>query len=238
MDKIDKKEKLFTFQNFAIILSLMAFIYLIAFFFWNMYEQTLRNQYYHPYIKINDSNYIRMKSTKYLDKNTSISIKKTDIEYEYVFKSDYGSSTIKTFDPRFYFYENESFSALGYPSYDFRGMEFTILFKDGKKINYIVVPNEKILDEIEEITNNLKEESIVDLDSVLKKNNYISINNNIISIKKGKISFDIMYDDIIKVGESSNYYYIHTLLVDNLEKIYVTPKNEAHNLIELINIKR
>jgi hypothetical protein len=39
MNKLNKKEKLFTFQNFAIILLLMAIIYLIAFYFWNMYEE-------------------------------------------------------------------------------------------------------------------------------------------------------------------------------------------------------
>ncbi|MGM0640053.1 MAG: hypothetical protein ACQESN_01335 [Thermotogota bacterium] len=238
MDKIDKKEKLFTFQNFAIILSLMAFIYLIAFFLWNTYEQTLRNQYYHPYIKINDSNYIRLKSTEYEDKNTSISIEKTNLEYRYIFKSDKGQTTIKTFDPRFYFYENQYFSALGYPSYDFRGMEFSILFKDGEEIKYVVVPNEKILDEIEEITNNLLNQNIILINKVLKENNYVENKDNIISIKKGNISFNIEKKEIKKITSSDNYDYFYTLLVDGFEKIYIVPKNEKHNLIELIIIKK
>ncbi|SDC05716.1 hypothetical protein [Geotoga petraea] len=236
MNKLNKKEKLFTFQNFAIILLLMAIIYLIAFYFWNMYEETLRNQYYHPYIKINDSNYIRLKSSKYFDKNTSISINKTDIEYEYIFNSDYGTSKIKTFDPRFYFYENNSFSALGYPSYDFRGMEFTILFKNGEKIKYVVVPNEKILDEIEEITNNFVNELPVELSYLLNNNKYVSLDQDIISIKKGEISFDIYKNKIVNISQSDNYFYLHTLFVKDLEKIYIIPKNEEHNLIELINI--
>lgn len=238
MDKIDKKEKLFTFQNFAIILSLMAFIYLIAFFLWNMYETTLRNQYYHPYIKINDSNYIRLKSSEYEDKNSSISIRKGDLEYQYFFKSDKGETTIKTFDPRFYFYENQNFSALGYPSYDFRGMEYSILFKEGEELKYIVVPNEKILDEIEEITNNLLAQNTILIDTVLEKNNYVENQDGKISIKKGKVSFEMEKEEIIKTTSSVNYDYIYTLLVNGFEKIYIVPKNEDHNLIELITIKK
>lgn len=238
MHKIDKEERLFTFKNFAIILSLMAFIYLIAFFLWNMYEQTLRNRYYHPYIKINDSNYIRLKNSKYIDKNTSISIKKGKLEYEYIFESDYGETTIKTFDPRFYFYENNKFAALGYPSYDFRGMEFSILFNDGKEIRYVVVPNEKILDEIGEITDNFINPKTSDLKSILQNNKYVQKDNSIIKINKGKVSFDIDEDKITKITNSENYIYIYTWLVDNLEKIYLVPKNEKHNLIELILIKK
>ncbi len=238
MDKIDKKEKLFTFQNFAIILSLMAFIYLIAFFLWDMYEQTLRNQFYHPYIKINDSNYIRLKSNEYEDKNSSISVEKGNLEYHYIFKSDKGETLIKTFDPRFYFYENQNFSALGYPSYDFRGMEFSILFKDGEEIKYVVVPNEKILDEIEEITNNLLNQSLITIDSILEENDYVDNKEEMINIKKGNISFDLENEKILKVTSSKNYNYIYTLLVSGFEKIYIVPKNKEHNLIELIIIKK
>ncbi|UYP00004.1 hypothetical protein OF820_13275 [Oceanotoga sp. DSM 15011] len=230
MAKLTKTERHNAFKNFSIILGLMAVIYLIAFFLWGIYEEGLKFKFYYPYIKIKDNSFKSIKNFPYKSKNTSIKIDETEFSNIYDINTKFGNSEIRSFDNRFFFFENEKLSIIAYPSYEFRGLEYQIFKDDGKQIKLIVVPNESTIDNIFDFLNNIEDVKRIEN---IDKYDFIKIDEGKMIINSYKRTFILPSKDIKTMVESDEFIYLLSNDLKDLNKIYIINK-ENHIIKELI----
>ncbi|BBE31877.1 hypothetical protein OSSY52_20180 [Tepiditoga spiralis] len=217
---ISKEEKENTIKNFLSILGIMAVIYLLSFFAWQRYELHLKNKIHYPYVQLRDSGYTTVKYYPYKFKNTSIEINLTNKINIYNISTKYGNGEIKTFDSRYFIFENSNFSIIAYPSYEYRGLEYKA-FSKKKVLNFIIIPTEEKLNNIFEILETLIKD---------KKNELIKGENNlIITGKTACIKYEdetyTIPEEVLKVFKSKNYYYFY-VLENKFNKVYIANKTQ------------
>ena len=217
---ITKEEKENTIKNFLIILGIMAIVYLLSFFAWQRYELHLKNKIHYPYVQLRDSGYTTVKYYPYKFKHTSIKITLTDKLNIYKLSTKYGNGELKTFDSRYFVFENDEFSVISYPSYEYRGLEYKVFSKKGI-FNFVVIPTEDKLHNISEILKTLITDKKIEVTK--------SENNLILTGKTANIKYeDEVYtipEKFSNVFQSKNYYYFY-ISEKIFKKVYIANKTQ------------
>ena len=104
----------------------------------------------------------------YNAKDTNIIINKTDFSNIYSVETPYGTFSVQTFDNRFFFFENSQTAVISYPSYDFRGLEYSVINNEGDFFRFVIVPSEEVIPDIFDFIENLYEIKILETSELAK----------------------------------------------------------------------
>lgn len=232
--KETQKEEFGSWKNLLIIIIAMALIYAVALLLWNMYSGYLENKHYYPYIKMKDSGYKKVTKYPYNPKNTNMIINKTDFSNIYSVETPYGTFSVQTFDNRFFFFENSHTAVISYPSYDFRGLEYSVINNEGDFFRFVIVPSEEVIPDIFDFIENLYEIKILET-SELAKYEFLSENEEAYIVKTRYEELVLPKKLIEKVGESDKFVYLVSKKYGLFNKIYYIEKDTS-KLRELIII--
>jgi len=232
--KETEKEEFGSWKNLLIIIIAMGLIYAVALLLWNMYSGYLENRHYYPYIKLKDTGYEKISKYPYNAKDTNIIINKTDYSNIYSVKTPFGAFSVQTFDNRFFFFENSETAVISYPSYDFRGLEYSVINKNGDFFRFVIVPSEEVIPDIFDFVENLSEIKILD-SSELIKYEFLSENEEAYIVKTRYEELVLPKKLIEKVGESDKFVYLVSKKYGLFNKIYYIEKDTS-KLRELIII--
>jgi hypothetical protein len=221
-------------KNLLIIIGTMAVIYFATFILWNLYVENLESHYYYPYVKIKETGYERVKKMPFSPKGYNITIEKSNITNTYTVKTKFGSFNIQTFDDRFFFFENSDMVVISYPSYDFRGLEYSVIQENGNIFKFVIVPNEEIVEDIFSFVENLLRIRILEVPE-LANYEYIKESEESYTIESNDQEFTLSKNLISTVGESQDYIYFISKKYGLFNKIYYLEKS-TNNFGELIMI--
>lgn len=221
-------------KNLLIIIGTMAVIYFATFILWNLYVENLENHYYYPYVKIKETGYELVKKMPFSPKGYNITIEKSNITNTYTVKTKFGSFNIQTFDDRFFFFENSDMVVISYPSYDFRGLEYSVILKNGNIFKFVIVPNEEIVEDIFTFVENLLRIRVLEVPE-LANYDYIKESEDSYTIESKRQEFTLSKNLISTVGESQDYIYFISKKYGLFNKIYYLEKS-TNNFGELIMI--
>jgi len=234
MEEKEKDQSNDSLKNLLIIIGTMAVIYFATFILWNLYVENLENHYYYPYVKIKETGYERVKKMPFSPKGYNITIEKSNITNTYIIKTKFGSFNIQTFDDRFFFFENSDMVVISYPSYDFRGLEYSVILKNGNIFKFVIVPNEEIVEDIFTFVENLLRIRILEVPE-LANYEYIKESENSYTIESNDQEFTLSKNLISTIGESQDYIYFISKKYGLFNKIYYLEKS-TNNFGELIMI--
>ncbi|HOP25367.1 MAG TPA: hypothetical protein PK894_07210 [Defluviitoga sp.] len=229
-----EKEEFGSWKNLLIIIIAMAVIYTIALLLWNVYSGYLENRHYYPYIKMKDTGYKKVTKFPYSPKGTNITINKTSFSNIYSVETHFGSFFVQTFDNRFFFFESPETIVVSYPSYDFRGMEYSVLNNYGDFFRFVIVPSEELVPEVFDFVTNLSKIKILNSSDLLKFQ-FLSKNNEAYVVKTKYEEFHLPKDFIEIIGESEEFVYLVSKKYGLFNKIYYV-KKDASKFGELIII--
>jgi len=234
MEKKENDQSTGNLKNLLIIIGSMAVIYFATFILWGLYVENLESHYYYPYVKIKETGYERVKKFPFSPKGYDITVEKSNITNTYTVKTKFGSLNIQTFDDRFFFFENSEMLIISYPSYDFRGLEYSVILENGNIFKFVIVPNEEILEDIFIFVQNLLRIKILEVPE-LKNYDYIKENENNYTIESKDQEFNLSKNLINTIGESQDYIYFISKKSGLFNKIYYLEKS-TNNFGELIMI--
>ena len=234
MEEKEKDQSNDSLKNLLIIIGTMAVIYFATFILWNLYVENLENHYYYPYVKIKETGYERVKKMPFSPKGYNITIEKSNITNTYTVKTKFGSFNIQTFDDRFFFFENSDMVVISYPSYDFRGLEYSVILKNGNIFKFVIVPNEEIVEDIFTFVENLLRIRVLEVPE-LANYDYIKESEDSYTIESKRQEFTLSKNLISTVGESQDYIYFISKKYGLFNKIYYLEKS-TNNFGELIMI--
>lgn len=243
MAQLSRKERFKAIKSLSIILGLMIVIYFVSYFLWGVYEVSLRDMTYYPYIKLKSYDFKQVKNYPYTFKNTSVTIDKTDIPNEYAVSTHNGSTTIRTFDNRYYVYEKDGTIALAYPSYDFRGVEYKLFMQNGKVISFEVVPSENVFKNIEKIMQSFSldvqkqktQDTVEEFISVCCPKGFITDAGESIDIKAKNVRFRVPKNEIISYFMIEEIVYI-VCTDDNFKNRMYVYSSDTNLVQEILRI--
>lgn len=221
-------------RNLLVIIGTMVVIYLATFVLWGLYEENLETQYYYPYLKIKESGYERVTKCPYTPKGFNLTIEKSQHTNIYIVNTIYGSFTIQTFDDRFFFFENSNMIVISYPSYDFRGLEYSVIQKNGNVFKFVIVPNEEVINDVFNFIENLLRIKVLQVPE-LETYEYINEGEYAYNIISNNKEFSLSKDLIETIGESNDYIFFISRKYGLFNKIYYIEKSTA-KIGELIMI--
>lgn len=221
-------------RNLLVIIGTMVVIYLATFVLWGLYEENLETQYYYPYLKIKESGYERVTKYPYTPKGFNLTIEKSQYTNIYIVNTIYGSFTIQTFDDRFFFFENSNMIVISYPSYDFRGLEYSVIQKNGNVFKFVIVPNEEVINDVFNFIENLLRIKVLQVPE-LETYEYINEGEYAYNIISNNKEFSLSKDLIETVGESNDYIFLISRKYGLFNKIYYIEKSTT-KIGELIMI--
>ncbi|PNR95810.1 hypothetical protein [Petrotoga sp. 9PWA.NaAc.5.4] len=221
-------------KNLLTIIGSMAVIYFATIILWNIYEENLETHHYYPYVKIKESGYKRVKTFPFTENVSNITIEKTDYTNLYMVNTDFGSFTIQTFDDRFFFFQNSEMAIVSYPSYDFRGLEYAVIQNNGNFFKFVIVPNEKLVENIFIFVENINHVKILRVPDI-ENYNYIKEEEDRYSINIPNNNFFIPKNFIETIGESDGFLFFISKKYGLFNKIYYLEK-DTQNFGELIMI--
>ncbi|RAO98457.1 hypothetical protein PW5551_09795 [Petrotoga sp. 9PW.55.5.1] len=221
-------------RNLLVIIGTMVVIYLATFVLWGLYEENLETQYYYPYLKIKESGYERVTKYPYTPKGFNLTIEKSQYTNIYIVNTIYGSFTIQTFDDRFFFFENSNMIVISYPSYDFRGLEYSVIQKNGNVFKFVIVPNEEVINEVFNFIENLLRIKVLQVPE-LETYEYINEGEYAYNIISNNKEFSLSKDLIETIGESNDYIFLISRKYGLFNKIYYIEKSTT-KIGELIMI--
>ncbi|RLL86361.1 hypothetical protein CN13_09275 [Petrotoga sp. HKA.pet.4.5] len=234
MEEKEKNQSNDSLKNLLIIIGTMAVIYFATFILWNLYVENLESHYYYPYVKIKETGYERVKKMPFSPKGYNITIEKSNITNTYTVKTKFGSFNIQTFDDRFFFFENSDMIVISYPSYDFRGLEYSVILENGNIFKFVIVPNEEIVEDVFTFVENLLRIRVLEIPE-LANYEYIKESENSYTIVSNDQEFTLSKNLISTVGESQDYIYFISKKYGLFNKIYYLEKS-TNNFGELIMI--
>lgn len=221
-------------RNLLVIIGTMVVIYLATFVLWGLYEENLETQYYYPYLKIKESGYERVTKYPYTPKGFNLTIEKSQHTNIYIVNTIYGSFTIQTFDDRFFFFENSNMIVISYPSYDFRGLEYSVIQKNGNVFKFVIVPNEEVIIDVFNFIENLLRIKVLQVPE-LETYEYINEGEYAYNIISNNKEFSLSKDLIETIGESNDYIFLISRKYGLSNKIYYIEKSTT-KIGELIMI--
>lgn len=221
-------------RNLLVIIGTMVVIYLATFVLWGLYEENLETQYYYPYLKIKESGYERVTKYPYTPKEFNLTIEKSQYTNIYIVNTIYGSFTIQTFDDRFFFFENSNMIVISYPSYDFRGLEYSVIQKNGNVFKFVIVPNEEVIIDVFNFIENLLRIKVLQVPE-LETYEYINEGEYAYNIISNNKEFSLSKDLIETIGESNDYIFLISRKYGLSNKIYYIEKSTT-KIGELIMI--
>lgn len=221
-------------RNLLVIIGTMVVIYLATFVLWGLYEENLETQYYYPYLKIKESGYERVTKYPYTPKGFNLTIEKSQYTNIYIVNTIYGSFKIQTFDDRFFFFENSNMIVISYPSYDFRGLEYSVIQKNGEVFKFVIVPNEEVINDVFNFIENLLRIKVLQVPE-LETYEYINEDEYAYNIISNNKEFNLSKDLIETIGESNDYIFFISRKYGLFNKIYYIEKSTA-KIGELIMI--
>lgn len=221
-------------RNLLVIIGTMVVIYLATFVLWGLYEENLETQYYYPYLKIKESGYERVTKYPYTPKGFNLTIEKSQYTNIYIVNTIYGSFTIQTFDDRFFFFENSNMIVISYPSYDFRGLEYSVIQKNGNVFKFVIVPNEEVINDVFNFIENLLRIKVLQVPE-LETYEYINEGEYAYNIISNNKEFSLSKDLIETIGESNDYIFLISRKYGLFNKIYYIEKSTT-KIGELIMI--
>lgn len=230
----EKNQSNDSLKNLIIIIGTMAVIYFATFILWKLYVENLESHYYYPYVKIKEAGYERIKKMPFTPKGYNITLENSNITNTYTVKTKFGSFNIQTFDDRFFFFENSDMIIISYPSYDFRGVEYSVILKNGSIFKFVIIPNKEIVEDIFTFVENLLTIKILEVPE-LANYDYIKESEDNYTIESKGQELHLSKNLISTVGESQEYIYFMSKKYGLINKIYYLEKS-TNNFGELIMI--
>ncbi len=123
---------------------------------------------------------------------------------------------------------------ISYPSYDFRGLEYSVILKNGNIFKFVIVPNEEIVEDIFTFVENLLRIRILEVPE-LANYDYIKESEDSYTIESNDQEFTLSKNLISTVGESQDYIYFISKKYGLFNKIYYLEKS-TNKFGELIMI--
>jgi hypothetical protein len=123
---------------------------------------------------------------------------------------------------------------VSYPSYDFRGLEYAVIQNNGNFFKFVIVPNEKLVEDIFIFVENINHVKILRVPDI-ENYNYIKEEEDRYSINIPNNNFFIQKNFIETIGESDKFLFFISKKYGLFNKIYYLEK-DTQNFGELIMI--